>query len=246
MAYDLKLTRASTKLRREIASTSATIDQEGAIVCAVIEDGVEKATLVATVAGTEVPLGYTVLADAQPDRTSAVETVTVPTAPAALEVDLRNTNLVTLMTRAVVVSSSLVLTIDETFAGATANDSVKVDLPTGRLKFHADEAGEDVLITYRYDLTLTESKQRFGERFINNRGLHAEFGQLEVGSGECELFTDRFNSSLAWDAGTTITLGDGGVLTQGGAGPSLNAAVLSVPNEDNPFLGVRIHFEPVP
>jgi len=240
MSIDLKRTYSSQHINRALASGTV-VEQEGLIMVSRLEDGVEKAGIAATIGGTDIAIGYSQTADSQPDRTSQVEEVTVPSAPAALEIDLRNQNLVTLRLRAVT-AGGLVLTIDETFAGATANDSVKVDLATGRLKFHADEAGATVTITYLYDLTLIQSKQRFGERFINNRGLHSEHGFIELGHGLGELWTDQFNTALDWSAGTAITLGDAGVITQGGAGPALDALVVSVPSSDNPYLGLRIKF----
>ena len=242
MAIDLKRAFSSQRLNRPLASGTI-VEQEGLIMTAVIEDGIEKAAIAGTAAGTDVPLGYSQTADSQPTTTSEVEEITVPSAPAALEIDLRNQNLVTLRIRAVT-AGGLVLTIDETFAGAPADNTVKVDLATGRFKFHPDEAGATVTITYLYDLTLTQSKQRFGERFLNNRGLHAEHGSVEVGAGLGELWTDQYNTALDWSAGTAITLGDAGQITQGGAGPVLNATVVSVPSTDSPFLGIRFRFAP--
>lgn len=240
MAIDLKRSFSSQRLNRPLASGTV-VEQEGLIMVAILEDGIEKAGIAATAGGTDVPLGYSQTADSLPTRTSEVEDVTIPSAPAALEVDLRNQNLVTLRIRAVT-AGGLVLTIDETFAGAPADDTVKVDLATGRLKFHPDEAGATVTVTYLYDLTLSQSKQRFGERFINNNGLHAEHGFIEVAHGLGELWTDQFNASLDWGAGTTIKLGDAGQLTQGGAGPDLDATVVHVPSTDNPMLGIRFKF----
>lgn len=240
MSIDLKRTFSSQRINRALASGTV-VEQEGLIMVGVIEDGVEKAAIAATAAGTDVPIGYSQTADSQPDRTSEVEVVTIPSAPAALEIDLRNQNLVSSRIRAVT-AGGLVLTIDETFAGATADDSVKVDLATGRMKFHAGEAGATVTVTYLYDMTLVQSKQMFGERFINNRGLHSEHGFIELGNGLGELWTDQFNTALDWSAGTAITLGDAGQITQGGAGPALDALVVSVPTADNPYLGLRIRF----
>jgi hypothetical protein len=243
MAYDLKLTHSSLYLTRPIAAGN-TISQEGKILCSVLEDGVEKALVKAVVAGTEKVIGFAKeVADAQPDRTSAVEVVTVPSAPAALELDLRNQNLVTGSVRAVVVSSGLVLTVDYVYAGATANNAVKVDAATGRMKFHADEAGEDVTVTYLYDLTVVQSIQKFGERFFNNRNLHAVHGVTEVGTGIGELHTDQFDASQDYSVSPVLTLGDGGIITVGGPGPVLPATVISVPSADgSPFLGVRFNF----
>ncbi len=80
---------------------------------------------------------------------------------------------------------------------------------------------------------------KFGERFVNNRGLHAEHGFIELANGLGELWTDQFDASLDWGAGTAVTLGDGGQVTQGTA-VALDAIVVHVPNADNPYLGLRI------
>lgn len=240
MAFDLKRTFCSQTIGRPLAAGTL-IQQEGLILCAVLEDGVEKLKLVDVIQGGELPLGYSKTADSLPDRTSAVEMVTVPSAPASLEADLRNRNLVTGRVRAVD-SAGVVLTIDPVFAGAPAANTVKIDLGQGRVKFHANQAGLDVTFTYLYYLTLTEAKQKFGERFINNRGLHAEFGFCEVGSGHTELYTDQYDASVDWSVGNPILLGDAGQLVQAGAGPVLKASVIHVPGVDSPYLGVRIHF----
>lgn len=240
MSFDLKRTFSSQTTGRPLAAGTV-VEQEGLILCTVLEDGVEKLKLVDVVAGTEAPIGFSKTADSMPDRTAAVESVTVPSAPASLEADLRNRNLVIGRVRAVD-SAGTVLTVDPVFAGAPAANNVKIDLAQGRVKFHANQAGLDVAFTYLYMLTLTEAKQKFGERFINNRGLHAEFGFIEVGSGHAELYTDQYDASVDWSAGNPILLGDAGQLVQGGAGPVLKAQVIHVPGTDSPYLGVRIHF----
>lgn len=240
MAFDLKRSYSTQTIGRSLAAGTV-IEQEGLILCTVLEDGVEKFKLVDVVAGSETPIGFAKTADSLPDRTAAVESVTVPSAPASLEADLRNRNLVLNRIRAVD-SAGVVLAIDPVFAGAPAANTVKVDLGQGRVKFHANQAGLDVNFTYLYMLTLTEAKQKFGERFVNNRGLHADFGFCEVGSGHVELYTDQYDASVDWSAGNPVLLGDKGQLVQAGAGPVLKATVIHVPGVDSPYLGVRIHF----
>lgn len=237
MAIDLKKTHAQLRLSRELAAGS-TVSQEGVILCSVIEDGKEKASLVASVGGSEKALGYAITADSLPDVTSDVEEAVVPSS-GALEVDLRASNLVSGRIRVIVLSSNTALTIDTTFAGATADGAVKVDLAKGILKFHADEAGEKVKVIYLYNLTASQAKQKFGERHVNNRGLHEVFGAIELGTGLVELYTDQFDASADWASGPAIRLGDNGILTASGAGPVLNLKVVNVPSVSNPYLGVR-------
>ena len=240
MAIDLKRTYSSSRIGRPLSSGTV-VEQEGLIMVHRLEDGIEKAHIAATVAATDIAIGWSQTADSQPDRTSFVEDVTVPNAPATLEVDLRNQNLVVGRVRAVT-SAGVALTIDPVFAGATAAGTVKVDHPTGRMKFEATQAGDTIAVTYLYDITLVESKQKFGERFVNNRGLHAEHGFIELANGLGELWTDQFDASLDWTAGTAITLGNAGQITQGGVGPVLDAIVIHAPNVDNAYLGIRVKF----
>lgn len=236
MAIDLKNTHAQIRLGRDLAAGTI-VEQEGLILCRVLEDGVEKAAIVATVDGNEEPLGYAITADSQPSVTSEVEEGTVPSS-GALEVDLRSANLVSGRVR-VEAPAGTALTIDTTFAGATADGAVKVDLAKGRLKFHADEAGVKFKAVYLYNLTLSLSKQRFGERHINNRGLHEIFGAIELGSGYVELYTDQFDASADWAGASAVKIGDGGVVVASGAGADLNLKVVNVPNVNNPYLGLR-------
>jgi hypothetical protein len=238
--YDLKLSHASSRLSRPLAA-GATVSEEGKILVAVLEDGVEKVMVKDTVDGDEVVIGFASLGDAQPSQTSEVEEVAVPSA-GALEADLRNTNLVSGRVRVVVKSSGQVLTVDTTYAGSPADNTVKVDLPTGRLKFHADEAGEVVVVTYIHDLTIQQSIQKFGERHVNNRNLHAMHGQMEVASGIGELYTDQYDASADWASGGALKLGDGGIIAKSGAGVDLKATVVSVPSSENPLLGIRFNF----
>jgi hypothetical protein len=240
MAFDLKRSYSTQTIGRSLAAGTV-IEQEGLILCTVLEDGVEKFKLVDVVVGTETPIGFSKTADSLPDRTAAVEAVTVPSAPASLEADLRNRNLVLNRIRAVD-SAGTVLAIDPVFAGAPAANTVKIDLAQGRVKFHANQAGLDVTFTYLYYLTLTEAKQKFGERFVNNRGLHADFGFCEVASGHTEWYTDQYDASVDWSMGNPILLGDKGQLVQAGVGPVLKATVIHVPGVDSPYLGVRVHF----
>ena len=93
------------------------------------------------------------------------------------------------------------------------------------------------------NLTLNQSIQRFGERFINNRGLHEAHGQVEIQSGIGELHCDTFDTSVDWSSATP-RLGDNGQIVASGSGPALNATVIAVPSADNPFLGLRFRFTP--
>jgi hypothetical protein len=227
------------RLSRSLA-TGTQVEQEGVLLCGVMESGVEKASLVATVAGAEKVIGFAYHASALPTRTSEVEIVTVP-ASGTLEVDLRNKNLVLNQVNAVDLDTAAPLTEDFVFAGAPGAGVVKIDAAAGKLKFHAGQAGHKVQVTYLYDLTFNQAVAKFGQRSINNQGLHEAFGQIEIGCGNGELYTDQFNGSVDYTSGP-LTLGDMGIITVGGAGPALKAVVCNIPSTEIPVLGVRFTF----
>jgi hypothetical protein len=231
--FDLKRTHMDATLKRSLAAGTI-VSQEGVLVCAVIEDGVEKAAIVAAPAGTEKVIGFTKTADSQPARTSNVEEVKVPSA-GSYTAQLSKTNIVSGRVRAAIGASALTVIT----SGVPASGEVLVNLSTGALTFHADQAGAKVKFTYLYDMTIVQSKQMFGERHINNRDLHSEFGEIELGSGYGELYTDQFDASADWSASGAIKLGANGILTKSGSGPTLNLTVVSVPTAELPLLGVR-------
>lgn len=243
--FDLKLTHSSTTLGRDISSTSLPIEQEGVLLCSVLESGVEKVALLAAPAATDKVVGFAKLADAIPDRTSAVEEITVPAISAGfVEIDLRNNNLLTGSVLALITSTNVALTPDYAYAGAPAAGTVKIDAVNGKMKFDFTAAGLAIRLTYRYDLTMAQARQIFGERFINNRGLHSDFMKMELGSGYCELWTDAFDSNLRYDLvpAPALYCGANGIITTIPGGPALAATVIGIPNVSNPRLGVRITF----
>jgi len=246
MSFDLKRTHASLRLGRLIASTSALIDQEGLLLTSAFEDGVEKACLTAAPVGTEKVIGFTSLADAQPDRTSYVESILIPAIPAGfVEIDLRNTHLVTNNIRVYDETAAVVLTPDYVYAGAPAPGSVKINVIQGKMKFDFGQANHRITITYIYELTMVQSRQIFGERFINNRNLHMDFGQLEIATGLCELWTDAFDASQDYSGNPLLYLGPNGTITTVAGGPLLAATVIATPSVDaNGRLAVRIRFDP--
>ena len=79
MAYDLKLTHSSLRLGRLLAAGTI-VEAEGKLMVAVVEDGVEKAAIAASAAGTDKDMGLSSTGDSLPDQTSDVEVVTVPSA----------------------------------------------------------------------------------------------------------------------------------------------------------------------
>ncbi len=242
MSYDLKRSHFSLILEKEVV-TGQEINEEGVLLVALLDaaTGTEKVQA-STGTGADVVAGFAIRDNADNATTSTVEELTVPTSPAALTVTLKNNNLVastpgdgsTSQLR-VVMGNGDVLTVSDGASGGAGD--VGNEPATGVLSFNAAEEGEDFTATYRYNLTVAESRQLFFQRNINNEA-GALFGQTGVGQGHGEVFTDQFDSTLDWGAGTAITSGAGGQLTQGGSGAVLDARVISVPNVNNPLLGI--------
>jgi hypothetical protein len=233
---DLKRSHSDMRLSRLLAAGTV-VEQEGVLLCAVLEDGVEKAALVASVSGSEKVIGFSMTGDSQPSQTSNVESFKVPSSGSYVA-QLSKTNLVLGKVRFVAAGSALAVIT----SGSPAAGQVLVNHSTGALSFNAAEAGKSFVATYIYELTLSQSRAAFGQRHINNNGLHAEFGQVEVQAGHGELYTDQFDAAVDFSVNPTLTLGDNGIVTVGGAGPELNASVVHVPNAENPLLGIRFNF----
>lgn len=231
---DLKRTHSDKTLSRQLA-TGTVIEQEGVFLCSVLENGEEVAKLVASPVATDKVLGFAKTANSTPSRTSKVETVLVPAASSpALTAQLSEANVVVSAVRAVLGNGGALTVI----ATGTPNSGEVLVSTSGAMTFHADQATAKVTVTYLFDLTVMQAKQRYGERHANNRDLNATFGSIEVGCGFVEIYTDQFDASAAWGTGA-VKLGANGTLTMSGTGPALNLTVTHIPSASLPFLGVR-------
>jgi hypothetical protein len=219
------------------------ISQEGVLLCSVLQNGVETASLVASPTGSEKVIGFAKTADSLPTATSYVDVVTVP-ASGSLIVGLSNANIQLNSVYALDQTTNTAYTVDYTFAGTPSSGTVNVDITNGQLKFNVAQAGDTVQVTYIYQLTIPMAQQIFGQRFFNNQYLEAIYNQIEIGAGSGELYTDQFDTSQNYAAGSPLTLGANGTITIGGSGPVLDAVVVSVPNENQPMLGIRFSFQP--
>jgi hypothetical protein len=242
MSYDLRRSHFSVILEREVLP-GFTITEEGVVLVALLDaaTGTEKVKA-STGTAADVVAGFAIRDNADNATTSEVEEATIPTSPAALTVQLGNNNLVAATPGTgsttqieVVASTTGILTIAN--AGAPAGGSVGVNDLTGELTFNAAQEGEDVVVTYRYNLTVAESRLKFFQRNINNEA-GALFGQVGAGHGHGEIFTDQFDATVDWSSNPSITSGAAGILTTGGSGAVLDARVISVPNVNNPLLGI--------
>ncbi len=65
------------------------------------------------------------------------------------------------------------------------------------------------------------------------------FGLVGCGHGHGEMFTDPYDATVSWGADALVPeTGAAGTVTNGGSGTTLDARVISVPNVNNPLLGL--------
>ena len=242
MGYDLKRSHFSSILEKNVASGS-TVVEEGVCLVATLDASTGEEVVAMSAGGSgEVFVGWAIRDNADHATTSVVEEGTVPTAPAALTITLANNNLVASApgngsTANMRVECPVGTTLTKVDGAVAGNGEVAVEPVTGILVFHSDESATAYRITYRYNLTVAEARLTFFQRNINNEA-GALFGQLGVGMGIGEIYTDMFDNTKDWSAGTAPTTGASGLITQGGNGHLIDARVIHVPDVGNPMLGL--------
>ena len=238
MGYDLKRSHFSLVLEKEVLAGSV-ITEEGVLLASVLDAATGTEKVLPTDGTAQVIAGFAIRDNADHATTSEVESVTVPSA-APYEVQLRQNNLVATTpgtgSTAQITCLDSGTQMDIIDVGAAVSGDVNVNDVTGLLAFHSDEAGKTIDVTYRYNLTVAESRLKFYQRNINNEASTL-FGQVGVGQGHGEVFTDMFDATVDWSTSPVIRSGAGGTLTDTG-GTILDARVISVPNVNNPLLGI--------
>jgi hypothetical protein len=243
MGYDLKRSHFSLVLEK-VVQAGQVITEEGLLLASVLDAATGSEVVLPTTGSGDIVAGFAIRDNADHATTSEVESVTVP-ATAPYEVQLRNGNLVGVSGDGATASLSAIrdngtqMTLsNDTSSGVNDIGVQSSPALTGLLAFDAARAGETVVVTYRYNLTVAESRLKFFQRNINNEASTL-FGQVGVGQGHGEVFTDMFDGTVDWSAATSIKAGaDGIVEDQGGSGTIIDARVISVPNVNNPLLGL--------
>ena len=164
---------------------------------------------------------------------TVVETVTVPAGGGT--VFLGNTNIVSGSERVVASVTGLLAEVCPTPGAA---QYCVVDA-TGAISFHANQAGETVTVTYRYQLTLQQSLERFHERSVNNRAQDF-FSSVGVMCGEGEIFTSMFDTSVSYTIGALVyPAATGKVSSAAGGASNAIGFVSKLPSTTDGFLGVK-------
>ena len=233
MAMDIKRSWFGDTTTNEIATGSA-VSEEGQLLQAVLEDGVEK-ILPATAVGGETIVGFARFRQADHTSRPFIESDTVP-ASAPYTLETRFNNLVVGQVRVYDATNAVDLTV---VVGAPAAGEVQVVHATGALAFNVAEAGVDLVIYYRHNLSLQQALFFYYEAPTNYPDPNF-FTQVGVGKGKGQIFTYHYDAAQDYSVNPVLKAGADGIVTVGGAGSAIpGARVISVPTEADPALGIE-------
>jgi len=243
--YNLKKSHFSLTLQKDVA-TGQVVDREGVVLRSVLEAGEEKVQKADAGASNYRIAGFAISDNETIGVIPVVESLTIPASPGPYTVQLAHTSLVgtapNSSVRVMVVGGSDLTEV----AGAPAAGEFQPNVATGVLTFNVAQAGASIMVWYRANLTVAQSRLRYYQRSVNNQA-GAVFNTVAVGGGNGEIFTAEYDTnvdwSTAWPGGTAnILTGADGILTIGGGGTALpGGSVVHVPNVDEPYLGVAFN-----
>ena len=231
----LDLTRCRFFEDKEIAvATGETITDEGIPLMSTLEGGEE---VVEPVDGavTDIFAGFSYGEPYTPTTLAYVYTASVPAA-GVFTIQLPKTNIVAAQIH--VYDNTAVAALTE---GVVANGVFSCVDATGLLTFDVAQAGNSMTVTFRYAPTTQEVMME------NNMPIYSPSGSSELGQIGVilhgEVYTDVFNSAIAWDDGpANVRTGVGRVTNtnEGAVGAIIpNCTIIHVPSTDFPFVGLR-------
>ena len=97
---------------------------------------------------------------------------------------------------------------------------------------------EQVVVSYRFMTTAVEQQYIKGD---NHPGGYAGNKLRQVGLAKSGvIYTNHFDTAADWSANVAnVRLGANGMLVASGAGPVIDAYVMSLPSVDYPYLGLQ-------
>ena len=232
----LDLSRCRIAKDKEISVKSGnTIGVEGLALVSSIENGIE---VVSPSAGaTETFIGF-----------SYGEKFTALTLPMVAEANVPATGTLTVTLPRNNIVPDQIFIYDNTAGAALTEGTVATGVyaivdATGVITFHADEAGHNLTITFRYYPTTMEVSQDTDQFFYKPSG--SDFlNSIGVILGG-EVFTDQFDAAANWATATIVETAANGLLTgvtSAGSGTDIKATIINVPNTSNSFLGIRFNY----
>lgn len=210
-------------------ATGYSLTEEGVPVVRVMENNVEKIKPSEGEEG-EFFMGFSYGIINSPSTVSRVYKASVPSA-GVLTVEIPDTPI-----------SGQLLVYDETedvalTAGAGSPSDGEYVLSGKTFTFNTAQKGDSIKFQYRYSPTVLETileGNQFSPYSFTSQDIYGSCGVIQTGT----LYTSLFDASINWEEVSTVNLGDG-ILTNGGTGEAIDFSIISYPNENNPFLGLR-------
>lgn len=104
----------------------------------------------------------------------------------------------------------------------------------------AVEAGATVVITYRKNLTVNESRALFGDKRANlNNNL--ALNSISVIRGNGDMWTDQYDTSADWSEATEAAAGANGLLVPAAEGKTTVGRIIGKPSAGQFWLGVSFN-----
>lgn len=229
--YALDRSTYGRKIQRPIV-TGTELTDEGMILKSVLVGGDEHVTLAGAGTG-EILVGFNDNNSINLYSEVVIEDNIVVPSTSPYTVNLKHGNLVAGSVRvyAVAAAANLVIGTD-----------VTVDLTNGVLTFVVAQKGLAMIVTYRRNLTVKESVLKYHQRQSNASNPLTD-DMAVILTGDVEIYTDQYDTSVSYDSVTTVYAGAGGLLTSVATGhTALNGRLIHVPTADDPLLGVAVKF----
>jgi len=244
--YDFTRSRFEWKRQFEVSPTTNIVEEGSVLTRLPGPAGNEVVQLghAGAMAAGERPVGLSLQSRITANTFADVRNYTVPAAPGPYTIQLPHAGLIDLgaLTAEAYVwdydagPPAALTVIPHVAPPAPLAGQVDIDPVTGLMTFNAAEAGHNIDITYRWNLTAIERDLILRQSHVN-RGAEDQFGLMTVGYGDCVVYTSMYECDQAYTVGAQLTLGANGLFTLGGA--TNFGMVVSVPSPGDPYLGVE-------
>lgn len=241
MAYDSSRSDSNWKINKTVAA-AASVPQEGVLLTATLENGVEVVQPSNGSSATQKLVGFAVSDNSNDTEKALVVTTSVPSdspytvqlakiplgSPGSMSVSVRFT------------SNNTALSQEANTGAVNGSGKFHCDA-AGLVTFHSADASKGVVIQLRHALTAEEAVAQFYSRSVNN-AAGAQFGLVCAMGGTGQIFTMAYDAAINWAGSVTPKTADNGFLTSGGGGTAVNCHVIKVPTDDDPYLGLEFTF----
>jgi len=228
----------SDDMKEKKLAPGVTIANEGTVLVSTLVDGEEKVRP-STGANTDVVVGFAWSNSIVPGTMVVTDEKTIPAIAVAAASTIAIANGIAGSFH-IVGSTTASWTLVANAAAVNAAGKFFYDESTGVLTVWNIEAGEDITVTYRKNLTVIEQQSLFGDP-RPNLGAGDFFEQITVARGNGEIYTDQYDTSVDWSSATVAYTGANGLLTSANTSTIAVGRIISRPSASNKFLGIAFN-----